>query len=112
MSAHPTSAELPVATGVIAGAPIQDGTVRATTVVCDDHVRTVCFAMDAGTELSEHKAAHRISITVVAGRMRFTLHDEDHEMVPGDVVNLPPTVEHAVHAVDPTHFVLTMHIGA
>ncbi|WP_144043069.1 cupin domain-containing protein [Kytococcus schroeteri] len=112
MSAHPTSAELPVATGVIAGAPIQEGKVRGTTVVSDDHVRTVCFAMDAGTELAEHKAAHRISITVVAGRMRFTVHGEDHEMVAGDVVNLPRMVEHAVLAEEPTHFVLTMHIGA
>lgn len=108
----PTSAELPVATGVLASAPVQPGRVRATTVVSDDQVRTVVFALDAGTELSEHKAAHRIVITVVTGQVRFVTRGQSHTMIRGDVVNLPAMVPHSVHATEPSQFTLTMLIGS
>ncbi|WP_404374339.1 cupin domain-containing protein [Kytococcus sedentarius] len=104
----PTSEQSPVVTSVVSDHPIEPGKVRATTLVDDDAVRTVCFAIDAGEGLTEHKAPHRIVITVVAGAMEFTVGDETHAMVPGDVVNLAASVPHAVAATEPCHFLLTM----
>ncbi|WP_462418081.1 cupin domain-containing protein [Kytococcus sp. Marseille-QA3725] len=108
MTQTPSSAECPVVTGVVADTPVESGRVRTTTLVDDEAVRTIAFAVDAGHGLSEHTAPHRIAITVVAGAMEFTVGGTTHQMRPGDVVNLAAGIPHEVHASEPTHFVLTM----
>ncbi|WP_374927802.1 cupin domain-containing protein [Kytococcus sedentarius] len=104
----PTSEQSPVVTSVVTDHPIEPGKVRATTLVDDDAVRTVHFALDAGEGLTEHKAPFRIVITVASGAMEFTVGGETHAMAPGDVVNLAASVPHAVVATEPCHFLLTM----
>jgi quercetin dioxygenase-like cupin family protein len=97
--------------GLHEGLPIPSEATTSRTVVSNDAVRVVAFAMDRGQELTEHSAPRPVVVQVVEGDLAFTVAGERHELTAGDVVYLAPSARHSVEALTPCRFVLVMSIG-
>ncbi len=88
--------------------PMSVGATTSRTVVSNDAVRVVVFAMDRGQELTDHSAPRPVVVQVIDGDLAFTVAGERHELTAGDVVYLAPNDRHAVLALTPCRFVLVM----
>lgn len=69
-------------------------------------VRIRHLALDANTVMSEHSAPKPILVAVVAGRVRFTVQDVTHTLVPGGIIHVAPNVPHEVVADEPSHVLI------
>lgn len=102
------TAESHVVQGLHADLPISAEATTSRTVVNNDAVRVVAFAMDRGQELTDHSAPRPVVVQVVEGDLTFTVAGERHELTAGDVVYLAPSARHAVLALTACRFVLVM----
>jgi quercetin dioxygenase-like cupin family protein len=86
----------------------QQGNRNANTLVHERDLRIVLVAMKPGGRLQEHHAASRISIQILAGRVRLQLPDRTVELPAGHLLVLESGVEHDVEALDESVFLLTV----
>jgi quercetin dioxygenase-like cupin family protein len=77
----------------------------------NDEVRVVVFAMDAGEERSEHAATVPAIVQAISGRLRITVDDVEHEIVPGSWVHVEARVDHSIAALEPSVMLLTLLRG-
>jgi quercetin dioxygenase-like cupin family protein len=97
--------------GVREGLPISADATTSRTVVSNDAVRVVAFAMDRGQELTDHSTPHPVVVYVDEGELTFTVGGDVRELTIGDVVYLAPGARHAVVARTPCRFVLIMSMS-
>ena len=86
----------------------QRGDRNAKTLYKDADEQLVLTAMKAGTTLREHRAAGRIVIQTVTGRLRLGLTDRTVELPAGHLLVLDPNLPHNVDAVEESALVLTI----
>ncbi len=98
----PEFVDLLVACPIVAGATVS----RALLNTPDG--RVIVFAMDAGQEMSEHRAPFMASVQVLDGRLKFGVDGKDREMRANDWLIMPPNAPHRLLAIEPTRFVLTL----
>lgn len=70
--------------------------------------KVVIFAMDAGQEMSEHRAPFVATVHVLDGRLRFGVEAAEKIMGPNDWLLMPANAPHRLIALEPTRFVLTL----
>lgn len=70
--------------------------------------KVVIFAMDAGQEMSEHRAPFVATVQVLEGRLRFGVDSAEKIMGPNDWLLMPANAPHRLTALEPTRFVLTL----
>ena len=97
-----------VLAGLHDGLPISVQATTSRTVVSNDAVRVVAFAMDAGQELTDHSAPRPVVVQVLQGSLTFGLAGVAHQLVAGDVVYLAPSERHSLLATSACRFVLFM----
>lgn len=100
--------ESQVRTGLWAELPIPTDATTSRTVVNNDAMRIVEFAMHAGQELTEHASDRAVAVLMQAGEMTFTVAGVPHALVPGDVVYLAPGDRHALVAQSACRFTLVL----
>lgn len=91
------AAACPIVPGATVSKPLLNGVVKV-----------VLFAMDAGQEISEHRAPYLATVHVLDGRLHFGIGGEERVMTAGSWVVMPPNAAHHLRAAEPTRFVLTM----
>jgi len=87
---------------------IQPGSIVSKVIHRGGHVNVTVFGLDAGEELTEHKASSAAIVQVLAGRLRFTADGEELDAGPGFWLHMAPDTPHAVVAVEPTVMLLTL----
>ena len=70
-------------------------------------LRVTLMHFDAGQELSEHASTARALVQVLSGGVDFTFDGQTRQLKTGDLLHLPPSVAHAVRAVDASSMLLT-----
>ncbi|GAA1325839.1 cupin domain-containing protein [Leucobacter albus] len=90
-------------------APITEGRVRVGRVYDGPALRVRTLAIPAGVTLREHVAGAPVLIHVVAGRVRFEIGGEFHELAAGALVRADPQEKHEVYAHEDARLVLTFH---
>lgn len=90
---------LPTSKGAIASRPLID---------LPNDLKLVCFAMDAGQEISAHSTPFPASVLCVGGALEVMVDGEWSRLAPGDRKDLPKGLAHGVKAVEPSHWLLTM----
>lgn len=95
-------------THLMADVPVTASSTTSRVVVNNPAVRVVVFAFDTGELLTEHTSPRAVVVHLLDGAMRFTVGDEEHSLVPGDVVYLAPGERHALVAEAPSHLSLVM----
>ena len=86
---------------------VESGTVSKT-LLNEPTFKQVLFAMDAGQELSEHRAPYLAIVQVLDGRLHMSVTGQMHTLGPGAWLLMPPDAPHDVHAEAPTRFLLTL----
>lgn len=76
-----------------------------------DGVNLIAMTFTAGQALTEHRAAHPITVQAISGRVHFTVGSRVAELTPGHVVHLPAMVTHRVDAIDDSVVLLSMYTG-
>ena len=78
------------------------------TLVKHPDFRVVLTVLKSGTRLQEHKAAGRISVQAVAGRIRMHVQDEVFDLPAGHLLVLERALSHDVEALEDSAFLLTI----
>lgn len=95
-------------TDMVAAIPVTESSTTSRVVVNNPALRVVVFAFDAGELLTEHSTPRAVVVHLLDGAIRFTVGDEEHHLVAGDVVYLAPGERHALVAEVPSHLSLVM----
>lgn len=91
--------------------PVVPGATVSKPLVNTPSLRQVLFSMDAEQEMSDHKAPFVATVQIVSGRLSFTVDGQVRDMRAGDWLLMPPNVLHALKAIEPTIFLLTLVKG-
>lgn len=100
--------ESQVIAGVFDGLPLEADAIGSQVIFNNEKIRQVAFAMDAGQVLTEHAAPRAVVVNILQGKVEFTVGGTTNVMVPGDVIYLAPHDRHAVKALEPSRFALTL----
>lgn len=95
-------------TGLLAQLPITSSSTTSRVTVDNPALRVVVFAFDEGELLTEHASPRAVVVQLLDGAMRFAVGDDEHTMVPGDLVYLAPGERHSLVADAPSHLSLVM----
>lgn len=95
-------------TDVTATVTIQPGAIVSKVIHRDEDLNVTVFGLDAGEELSEHRASSAAIVQVLVGRMRFTADGESLEAGPGFWLHMAPGTPHSLMALEPTVMLLTL----
>lgn len=66
------------------------------------------FDFDAGAALPAHLAQGVVSIHVLTGQVQVAAAGENHELAPGQLLVLQPSVRHDVRAIEASQMLLTV----
>jgi quercetin dioxygenase-like cupin family protein len=70
--------------------------------------RIVLITMEAAARMKQHHADGTISIQVIKGQIRVTIHGKPHDLHAGNLFTLGASIRHDVEAVDESAFLLTI----
>lgn len=87
--------------------PIVPGAIVSKPLLNRPEGRVVVFAMDAGQELTEHRAPFMTTVQVLDGRLDFTAGGQRQDMGPNDWLVMPPNEPHSLRAKQGSRFLLT-----
>ncbi len=93
---------------LLGACPVVEGATVSRALLNTPDGRVIVFAMDAGQEMSEHRAPFMASVHVLDGRLKFGVDGKDREMRANDWLIMPPNAPHRLSALEPTRFVLTL----
>lgn len=91
-----------------AACPIVPGATVSKPLVNLPEGKVIIFAMDAGQEMSDHRAPFVSTVHVIEGRVRFVVDAHEKVMGPHDWLVMPASALHRLTAIEPTRFVLTL----
>lgn len=87
--------------------PLPSATVSST-LLATPAAKWVLFAMDAGQELSAHSSPQSAVILVLEGQLRVSVAEASFTVDAQGAVVLPADRPHAVQALQPSRFLLSM----
>ncbi len=100
--------ESSVHTGLLDQLPIVTEATTSRAIINNPLFRHVVFSMDAGQVLTEHASPRAVVVTMLSGRINFTVGGQDHIIATGDTIYLAPNDRHALTAIEPSHMALTL----
>ena len=101
-------AKTPEFVPLLSACPIVPGSTVSKPLVNLPEGKIVLFSMDAGQEISEHRAPFASTVHVLDGRLRFVVESKEQEMAANDWLVMPPNAAHRLTALEPTRFVLML----
>lgn len=100
-----------VATDVYDELPIVKESTTSRVLLNNELMRHVMFSMDAGQVLTEHSSARAVVVNILQGSLRFVVGGKENTVKAGDIVYLAPGERHAVEALEPAYFSLTLVVA-
>lgn len=86
----------------------QKGQVVSKTLVQNKNVSLTLFSFDKGEEISSHSSDGDALVTVLDGKGRFTVGDQEYLLEKGDTLVMPNQVPHAVYGEEQFKMLLTV----
>ncbi|MDO5673258.1 MAG: cupin domain-containing protein [Actinomycetaceae bacterium] len=106
---HTTTVETSTANvDLIQALPIVQDATTSRVIVNNPLLRTVLFSFDKGQLLTEHASPRAVVVTLLTGKLDFSIGADHHIMSPGDVIYLAPGDRHALVALEASHMQLVM----
>jgi quercetin dioxygenase-like cupin family protein len=81
---------------------------HAKTLFKKHDLRVVLITMEAAARMKEHHADGTISIQVLKGHIRISIHGKPHDLHVGNLFTLAASIRHEVEALDESAFLLTI----
>ena len=88
--------------------PIPFGGITSRPLAKMPGLKQVLFVMDKDAVFEEHTSSHAAIVQVVSGRIDFDLEGVTHNLVTGDWLAMPAKAPHALRALEPSTFTLTL----
>lgn len=85
-----------------------DGAVVSKTLTKNKSGNTTVFAFDKGQGLTEHTSPYDAMASIVDGKCRITIGDQNFELEEGQMILMPATIPHALEALEPFKLMLIM----
>lgn len=111
MSRSTKLSESVVVTDVYADLPIVKESTTSRVLLNNELMRHVMFSMDTGQVLTEHASTRAVVVNILQGSIKFVVGGEESVVQAGDIVYLAPNERHALEALEPTYFSLTLVIA-
>lgn len=86
----------------------QEGAVVSREIIRKDTGTVTIFAFDKGEGLSEHTAPFDAMIQVIDGKAEITISGNKNVLEKGDMIVMPASEPHSLHALERFKMVLTM----
>lgn len=86
----------------------QEGSVVSRMITYTPQGTVTLFAFAAGSGLSEHTAPYDALLQILEGKAEITLDSKKFEVSEGELIILPASIPHAVHANVSFKMMLTM----
>ena len=86
----------------------QEGQVVSKTLVQNPNVSLTLFSFDRGEEISSHSSHGDAMVYVMDGLAEITIGENKHQVKSGETIIMPAEVPHAVYALEPMKFMLTV----
>ena len=71
-------------------------------------LRVVLITMENAAKMKEHHADGTISVQVLKGQIRFSVHGKPHDLKSGNLLTLSASIKHEVEALEDSAFLLTI----
>ena len=71
-------------------------------------LRVVLITMENAAKMKEHHADGTISVHVLKGQIRFSVHGKPHDLKLGNLLTLGASIKHEVEALEDSAFLLTI----
>jgi quercetin dioxygenase-like cupin family protein len=71
-------------------------------------LRVVLITMENAAKMKEHHADGTISVHVLKGQIRFSVHGKPHDLKSGNLLTLSASIKHEVEALEDSAFLLTI----
>jgi quercetin dioxygenase-like cupin family protein len=71
-------------------------------------LRVVLITMENAAKMKEHHADGTISVHVLKGQIRFSVHGKPHDLKSGNLLTLGASIKHEVEALEDSAFLLTI----
>jgi len=101
-------ASIPQFAALLAACPIVPGATVSKPLLNRPEGKVILFAMDAGQEISEHRAPFVSTVHILDGRLKFGVQGESRDMGAHDWLVMPADAPHQLSAIEPTRFLLTL----
>jgi quercetin dioxygenase-like cupin family protein len=75
----------------------------------NDALKEIRILMKKSQVMKEHKAPYPIVVQVVEGVVDFSVAEQTHHLIKGDMIALDPGVLHALHALEDSIIRLSLH---
>lgn len=82
--------------------------IHSQTLVKRPDIRVVLVMMESGARMDEHHADGSVSVQVMRGAIRLRAGREAEELRKDEILTMPPSLPHAVEALEPSVFLLTL----
>jgi quercetin dioxygenase-like cupin family protein len=86
----------------------QRGSRTAKTLLKAPDLRVTLVALKAGAQLDDHEADGSATVHGLQGRLLITVEGAVTELLPGQLLILPPHTHHTVEAVENSAFLLSV----
>ena len=87
---------------------VQPGQIVSRTLAQNPAVSITLFAFDADTEIGTHDSTGDAMVLMLEGVGRFTVDGTEHIVHPGETLVMPAQMPHAVYAIEPMRWLLTV----
>ena len=87
---------------------VQPGQIVSRTLAQNPAVSVTLFAFDADTEIGTHDSTGDAMVLMLEGAGRFTVDGVEHIVRPGETLVMPAKKPHAVYALTPMKWLLTV----
>jgi quercetin dioxygenase-like cupin family protein len=88
------------------GASLAD--TQTTTLINTDSLEVIRLVLPAGKDIAPHQVPGEITVQCLEGKVVLRAGGADRELVPGNLLYLAGSTEHAVHAVEDSSLLLTI----
>ena len=78
------------------------------TLIKQNDMRVVLTLMEPNAVMNEHHADGSIAVQVMRGKLLINAQGTGNILTTGNILSLPPSVPHDVHAIEPSAFLITI----
>ena len=87
---------------------VQPGQIVSRTLAQNPAISVTLFAFDADTEIGTHDSTGDAMVLMLEGSGRYTVDGVEHIVRPGETLVRPAKKPHAVYALEPMKWLLTV----
>jgi quercetin dioxygenase-like cupin family protein len=88
--------------------PIEPGKITTKVLLSAGDSKQIVFCLDAGQSLNDHQTPNIALLQVLSGSVIVNICNETYTLLSQHVIVIPPRQTHAVEALEPTRFLLTL----